>query len=223
MSSRIESFGVTVELLSPGKGKSKSAAQPAADVDELSAADRRGAACRHYHRVRASALLTLGLFLLVINGLTIELACCFLKGYGVNGRWPARRTTKTHAMVDSRGRPIALEVTPGRLGDVRVAISLIGAVRPAVWPATPHTTATGCGVFLPSVFFRSRTGHASPPATTSSPQASRQPSRSQPSSSGDPDRVWSLVCESNAKRPVGTLKPTTSRSPRGVEALKTQH
>jgi hypothetical protein len=32
--------------------------------------------------------------------------------------------------VDSRGRPIALEVTPGQLGDVRVALALISAVPP---------------------------------------------------------------------------------------------
>jgi transposase len=31
------------------------------------------------------------------------------------------RTTKIHAVVDARGRPIAIEVTPGHLGDVRVA------------------------------------------------------------------------------------------------------
>jgi putative membrane protein len=34
-------------------------------------------------------LLTLGLFLLVINGLMIELASHFLKGFVVDGLWPA--------------------------------------------------------------------------------------------------------------------------------------
>ena len=37
---------------------------------------------------------------------------------------------KIHAIVNSRGRPIALEVTPGQLGDVRVALALISAVPP---------------------------------------------------------------------------------------------
>ena len=46
------------------------------------------------------------------------------------GRSRGGRTTKIHAIVDSRGRPIALEVTPGQLGDVRVALALISAVPP---------------------------------------------------------------------------------------------
>ena len=37
-------------------------------------------------------------------------------------------TTKIHAIVDARGRPIAIEVTPGHLGDVRVATALITGV-----------------------------------------------------------------------------------------------
>jgi transposase len=37
---------------------------------------------------------------------------------------------KIHAIVDSCGRPIALEVTPGQLGDARVATALISAVPP---------------------------------------------------------------------------------------------
>ena len=46
------------------------------------------------------------------------------------GRSRGGRTTKIHAIVDSCGRPIALEVTPGQLGDVRVATALISAVPP---------------------------------------------------------------------------------------------
>jgi transposase len=38
------------------------------------------------------------------------------------------RATKIHAIVDARGRPIAIEVTPGHLGDVRVATALITGV-----------------------------------------------------------------------------------------------
>ena len=34
------------------------------------------------------------------------------------------------AVVDARGRPIAIEVTPGHLGDVRVATALITGVPP---------------------------------------------------------------------------------------------
>jgi transposase len=41
------------------------------------------------------------------------------------GRSRGRRSTKIHAIVDARGRPIAIEVTPGHLGDVRVAAALI--------------------------------------------------------------------------------------------------
>jgi transposase len=46
------------------------------------------------------------------------------------GRSRVGRTTKIHAIVDSCGRSIALEVTPGQLGDVRVALALISAVPP---------------------------------------------------------------------------------------------
>jgi transposase len=44
------------------------------------------------------------------------------------GRSRGGRTTKIHAIVDARGRPIAIEVTPGYLGDVRVATALISGV-----------------------------------------------------------------------------------------------
>lgn len=46
------------------------------------------------------------------------------------GRSRGGRTTKIHAIVDERGHPIAIEVMPGRLGDVRVATALISAVPP---------------------------------------------------------------------------------------------
>ena len=54
------------------------------------------------------------------------------KGGRNAGDWPLRggRTTKIHAIADACGRPIALEVTPGQLGDVRVATALISAVPP---------------------------------------------------------------------------------------------
>src|SRR6202042_3356984 len=44
------------------------------------------------------------------------------------GRLRGGRTTKIHAIVDARGRPIAIEVTPVHLGDVRVATALITGV-----------------------------------------------------------------------------------------------
>ena len=44
------------------------------------------------------------------------------------GRSRGGRTTKIHAIVDARGRPIAIEATPGHLGDVRVATALISGV-----------------------------------------------------------------------------------------------
>ena len=46
------------------------------------------------------------------------------------GRSRGGRTTKIHAIADARGHPIAIEVTPGHLGDVRVATALISAVPP---------------------------------------------------------------------------------------------
>jgi hypothetical protein len=44
------------------------------------------------------------------------------------GRSRGGRATKIRAIVDARGRPIAIEVTPGHLGDVRVATALITGV-----------------------------------------------------------------------------------------------
>ena len=41
------------------------------------------------------------------------------------GRSRGGRTTKIHAVVDCLGRLIAFEITPGQLGDVRVAGSLL--------------------------------------------------------------------------------------------------
>src|SRR5271156_512053 len=46
------------------------------------------------------------------------------------GRSRGGRTTKIHAVVDASGRPIAIEVAPGHLGDVRVATALITGVPP---------------------------------------------------------------------------------------------
>ncbi len=41
------------------------------------------------------------------------------------GRSRGGRTTKIHAVCDAQGRPIAFEVTPGQLGDIRAAIALL--------------------------------------------------------------------------------------------------
>ena len=43
----------------------------------------------------------------------------------------AGRTTKIHAVVDGRSRPLNFEVTPGQLGDVRAAPALLGPLPPA--------------------------------------------------------------------------------------------
>jgi transposase len=51
------------------------------------------------------------------------------------GRSRGGRTTKIHAVVDGLGRPLAFEVTPGQLGDVRAATALIGPLPPALFLA----------------------------------------------------------------------------------------
>lgn len=43
------------------------------------------------------------------------------------GRSRGDRITKIHAIVDVRGRPIAIEVTPDDRHDVRIAAALISA------------------------------------------------------------------------------------------------
>jgi transposase len=47
------------------------------------------------------------------------------------GRSRGGRTTKIHAVVDGCGRPIAFEITPGQVGDVRVAPALLASLPPA--------------------------------------------------------------------------------------------
>src|SRR4051794_17723516 len=46
------------------------------------------------------------------------------------GRSRGGRTTKIHAIVDGCGRPIAIEVTPGQIGDIRVAVALLAGLPP---------------------------------------------------------------------------------------------
>ena len=52
------------------------------------------------------------------------------------GRSRGGRTTKLHAVVDGAGRPLAFEITPGQLGDVRAAVALLGPLPPGrPWPS----------------------------------------------------------------------------------------
>jgi transposase len=46
------------------------------------------------------------------------------------GRSRGGRTTKIHAVTDALGRLLSFAVTPGQLGDVRAAISLLGPLPP---------------------------------------------------------------------------------------------
>ncbi len=46
------------------------------------------------------------------------------------GRSRGGRTTKIHAVVDGQGRIVAIEVTPGQLGDARAALGLLGPLPP---------------------------------------------------------------------------------------------
>ncbi|WGR97406.1 IS5 family transposase [Bradyrhizobium sp. ISRA443] len=46
------------------------------------------------------------------------------------GRSRGGRTTKIHAVCDSLGRAIALEVTPGQRGDIRAALPLLSSLPP---------------------------------------------------------------------------------------------
>ena len=51
------------------------------------------------------------------------------------GRSRGGRTTKIHAIVDRLGRPLAFQITPGQLGDIRAAVALIEAAPPAYFLA----------------------------------------------------------------------------------------
>jgi hypothetical protein len=150
LSSRAESARVTLKFLSPRKGKSKrtSTSRPLL----IAAALLVGviiAFARPVPMIPALpvSLLTLGLFLLVISGLPIELVAYFLRSYVVNDRPPARRTTKSMRWLIRADVQSEAKRRSARKGDVLVAMSLIGAVRPAGWPTTPHAMATGRGVF----------------------------------------------------------------------------
>jgi len=41
------------------------------------------------------------------------------------GRSRGGRTTKIHAVVDGQGRPLAIEITPGQRGDLRLVLPLL--------------------------------------------------------------------------------------------------
>lgn len=47
------------------------------------------------------------------------------------GRSRGGRTTKIHAVCDALGRAIAIEVTPGQIGDVRAAAQLLSQLPPS--------------------------------------------------------------------------------------------
>lgn len=47
------------------------------------------------------------------------------------GRSRGGRTTKIHAVVDRYGRPIAIEITQGQIGDIRAALGLLAPLPPA--------------------------------------------------------------------------------------------
>lgn len=61
-------------------------------------------------------ILTLGLFLLVINGLMVELVAHFLKGFEVAGLWPAILTS---LVVSLTSWVVSSFVGPGGLETVR--------------------------------------------------------------------------------------------------------
>jgi transposase len=52
------------------------------------------------------------------------------------GRSRGGRTTKIHAVVDGNDRPIAFEITPGQLGNVRAAANLLAPLAPGATSAT---------------------------------------------------------------------------------------
>ncbi len=59
------------------------------------------------------------------------------------GRSRGGLTTKTHALVDGRGRPLVIAVTPGQAGDSTQLLPLLGALRvPRLGPGRPRTRPT---------------------------------------------------------------------------------
>jgi transposase len=59
------------------------------------------------------------------------------------GRSRGGLTTKTHALVDGRGRPLVIAVTPGQAGDSTQLLPLLAALRvPRQGPGRPRTRPT---------------------------------------------------------------------------------
>jgi transposase len=57
------------------------------------------------------------------------------------GRSRGGLTTKTHALVDGRGRPLVIALTPGQASDSRAFPALLAELRvPRVGPGRPRTT-----------------------------------------------------------------------------------
>ena len=57
------------------------------------------------------------------------------------GRSRGGLTTKIHALVDARGLPLELTLTPGQSGDCPEAAKLLGRIRTGTISLLPHWNA----------------------------------------------------------------------------------
>lgn len=65
------------------------------------------------------------------------------------GRSRGGRTTKIHAACDPQGRPVAFEITPGQLGDLRATSALLASLPPTAFCAADGAyDANGFRAFL---------------------------------------------------------------------------
>ncbi|WP_442966770.1 IS5 family transposase [Rhizobium sp. C1] len=90
---------------------------------------------RVWHRILAALVAMDGREFQAIDSTTAKAHRSAGGGKGADaqaiGRSRGGRTTKIHAVVDAKGRPLAFEITPGQLGDVRAALALIAPLPPA--------------------------------------------------------------------------------------------
>jgi transposase len=120
------------------------------------------------------------------------------------GRSRGGRTTKIHAVVDCLGRLIAFEITPGQLGDVRVAEALLAptlAARLCIADTAYDSDALPqrCATPLPE-----RARHPARDPKQSDPQGTSIPSTAPPTSSA----ISLNACSTGSRTGVALLLAT---------------
>ena len=124
------------------------------------------------------------------------------------GRSRGGRTTKIHAAADGCGRPIAIEITPGQLGDVRAALAVLSACPKArLCAADTAYDSNGLRQFLT----RSETSFPTIPPESKSIRSTHKPTNSEISSN-----ACSAVSKTGDASPPATISSQQITQPPSI-------